>query len=106
MKKNITRHVSVERYDRIEYIIDTIGLGEKIILEAIIPNEQKIMRKMQITDTGVLLVKPCDAEIIVTAWIASIDQVVRISRKSGLSRVPESLYRKVRNNQKYIRNQP
>ena len=106
MQKNTTRHASVERYDRLEYIVDTIGLGDKIVLEALIPNEQKIVRKVQITDTGVLIVKPQDAEIVITAWIASIDQVVLVSRKSGLRKVPESLYRKVRNNQKYVKNQP
>ena len=33
MKRNITAHVAVERFDRISYIIDTIGLGEEILFD-------------------------------------------------------------------------
>lgn len=106
MQVYTTRHASVERYDRLEYIIDTVGFGERIILEAFIPNEEKITRKIQITDSGVLLVKPEKEEIIITAWIASIEQAVMVARKSGLTHVPESLYKKVSRNKKYWKNQP
>lgn len=106
MKTAITRHVAVERFDRIEYIIDTIGLGERILFESIIPNSQNVMRKMQLTDTGVILVKPLDADILITAWIATIEQAVRISKRSGRNKMPEALYRRIKNNKRYADNQP
>ena len=106
MQKNITTHVSVERFDRIEYIIDTIGLGDSIIMEANIKNPQNIMRKMQLTNTGVILVKPVDREVVITAWIASLNQVVQIYRTRGYAKMPEYVYRLVKKNQKYMKNQP
>lgn len=106
MKKNITAHVAVERFDRISYIIDTIGLGEEILFEALLPNSQNVTRRMALTNTGVILVKPLDADIVITAWIASIEQAVKISKASGHNKMPESIYRKIKNNKKYAKNQP
>lgn len=106
MKNKLTRHTSVERYDRLEYIVDTIGFGDSILFEAMIPNAENVMRKMQLTNTGVIIVKPLDADIVITAWIATIEQAVRISKRSGHQKMPESLYRRIKNNKKYVENQP
>ena len=106
MKNILTRHTFAERYDRLEYIMNTVGFGDSILFEAIIPNAENVMRKMQLTDTGVIIVKPLDADIVITTWIATIEQAVRISKTSGHKKMPESLYRKIKNNKKYAKNQP
>ena len=106
MKSIVTHHVSIERFDRIEYIIDTIGLGDEVILEAMLPNAENVMRRMQITNTGVLLVKALDDDILVTAWIAKMDQAIRICRSAGRIRMPDSLYRRIQQNKKYADRQP
>ena len=106
MEKNITRHISQERFARMEYIIDTIGLGDSIVLERITTFDNHGTHKVQITNTGVMLIRSIDNNRIITAWIASIDQVTKVSRECGQRKVPDSLYRRVVANKKYCKNQP
>lgn len=106
MVMTMTKHVSIERANRIEYINKTTGFGNEIAAEAILPNYQNVMRRMQLTNTGVIIVKPLKGNVVITTWIASIKQAIRITKNGGYSRMPDALYRTILNNQIYVEHQP
>lgn len=108
IKKNATIHIAVERVDRMEYIIDHLGdFGDQIILEAIQRNPQGIERLYQITNKGVMIIRPLDdTSLVLTAWIATLDQAMRMARKLNRQRLPDTLYRRIIANKIICAGQP
>lgn len=104
MTKNMTNHAQVDRYARLAYIIDTVGLGE-IIAE--IPNEDYRGGFKRLTSTGVVIVVSKDARTIVTAYIAKLSQAEKIYRTSRNGQIlSQNMARRIINNEKYRVNQP
>lgn len=103
MQKNTTYHFSVERYERVSYIIDCIGLGDKVVLEA--PSRKDPTKVIQITNTGVTLIKTIKDDTFITAWITSIDQLYCIAKECNYA-IPNYLYKCVKANQRYKKHQP
>lgn len=108
IKRNATVHVSVERIDRMNYIIDHLGdFGDEILLEAIVRNPQGINRLYQITNKGVMIIRPLDdTSLVVTAWIATIDQAMKMARMLNRHRIPDSLYKRIIANKNLCMGQP
>lgn len=106
MKTNMTAHARFERQNRIEYIINTVGLGSVIAEIRVIDNQNRISHQ-KLTDTGVIIILSADNKTIVTTYIATADQACAIYKTAKkVSRLPDNLYTRVRKNAKYIKNQP
>lgn len=103
-----TKHITVERYDRMVYIIDHLGdFGEEVILEAIIRNPQGIERLYQLTNKGVMIIRPLDDKnLVITAWIATYEQAMTMARKMRKQRLPDTLYRRIIANKIICAGQP
>lgn len=94
----MSRHVQEDRLDRMVYIATTIGFGE-VIFERV--NND---RRECITDTGVLMVKSIVGDVLITAYIISIDKAIAIFRHvCGDSRMPTYLYETIRKNAKHVK---
>lgn len=105
MTSNMTFHAQVERRARLDYIIDTVGIGE-VIAEIRDERDPRIAYQ-RLTSTGVVVIVGADKRTIVTAFIANIDQAILIYKNAkNVSRLPDGLYRRIKGNQKYRRNQP
>ena len=98
----MTYHARVEREERINYIIDTIGVGEPVAKF----QRENDKRYMTLTNTGVIIITGSD-NIIITMFIGSIDEAIKTYRSATNRRdMPDGLYRKIKSVQKYRRNQP
>lgn len=95
-KHNVSNHLSEERIDRAVFIGTTIGFGE-IIKKAVRTNKEGKERCYCITDTGVIIVKTLDEQVVITMYIAQFNQVSWIY---GKEKIPTSLIRTVRKNEK------
>lgn len=103
MELEMTYHCKVERKDRVQRIIDTIGLGQIV--------KKKYMRSTQdalagkpghficITDTGITLVKDEKTDIIITMYVTTYKQLLEVygSQKS----IPTLLRKRVDRNQSF-----
>ena len=95
MKIQMSKHVMVDRADRMVHIMQTIGFGEEIVFTHVHEGTRECL-----TETGVIMVKTMHEERLVTAYVPSLDKVVMMYKEMGL-RVPQYMVRKVNNNQKY-----
>ena len=105
MKTNMTFHARVERDNRLEFIIDTVGIGE-VICETNRPDDSYGKPvKMRLTDTGVIIVTSQENKII-TAYIATISEAIGVYREATTRHeLPSGLYKKIRQNEKlYTKN--
>lgn len=102
IKRNMSAHASVERLNRLEYIIDTIGLGEPCIHAPSLATPSRIE---VVTTTGVVIVQASDSNTVITAFIGSIDKITAIYRSVG-AKIPKTLYRRIILNESYRKNQP
>ena len=92
----------VYRIERMLYITQTIGFGERIVCEG--SRRDKGTRQC-ITETGILIVKMPEEETMVTAYIPTLEQAGMIYKSVGL-RMPDWMVRKIKKNQKYAKGCP
>lgn len=103
-KTNLTAHARFDRMTRIEYIIDTIGIGE-VIAECAIHDERGGYRRL--TSTGVIIVVANDKHTIITAFIAEPRQAAAVYLEDKkVRKMPDNLYNRIRKNEYYQKNQP
>lgn len=101
MKMNLTFHAQVERADRIEKIIDTIGFGEPYLETP--PVRDAITNRVTtkiLTTTGVIIVKN-ERNAIVTCYVASVKQAVECCCCGGMRiYLPKELFSTIRQHEK------
>lgn len=104
MKTNMTYHARKDRMDRIEFILDNVGLGEVVAETA---SKDSRGGTIRLTSTGVIIVVSADNRTIVTTYIASVSQAIRVySAAHYTTKLPNALYKKVAANAKIIDKQP
>lgn len=104
MKTNMTHHARFDRANRLNYIVDTIGIGEVVCTY-----HQKCYDGrdafLKLTSTGVIMVVSEENKII-TAYIATVSEAIGLHRKAtGRHDMPTGLYKRICKNEKlYIEN--
>lgn len=105
MKTNMTEHARKDRQSRLEYIIDTVGVGKVAVRYQDIDEKNRIVI-FELTTTGVIIVRNAE-NMVVTAYIAEMRQAVRVWRcQHGDKKMPAPLYKKITQNTKARINQP
>ena len=98
----MTHHARVERADRIEYILDTIGVGEVVGKY----EKRNEYRYKAVTDTGVIMVTGFDNALI-TMYIGSMEEIIQTYRiATRRHEMPGGMYRNAKLAQKFRKNQP
>lgn len=75
IKRNCKSHLTDYRMERVSWIIDNIGLGDKIIAEREWTDTSGKVGIRQLTDTGVIICRTKDTNEVVTMFVATILQV-------------------------------
>lgn len=103
----MTYHCQYERANRINHIINEIGIGN-IVLEKYRMTSKEVQSKgfygkyVCLTDTGITIVKSEDKQTVITMYVTTARELVRLY--GGIRNVPSALRKKVdRNQSKYIR---
>lgn len=100
MKMNMTYHAREERIDRLTAIIDCLGDIGEVILET--PSATHVGSVCCLTTLGVIVVKSQYNGVIITGYMASMDQVMAMFYSAGFKGVPHHLKRRVSyNNRTY-----
>lgn len=98
-KQEISRHIIQDRMERMVLIATTIGYGN-IIREFVTDGKFGKIRQC-ITDTGVMILKECETDKVITLYAITIDRLIATYRAEAPNeRVPQYLYKTVLNNQK------
>ena len=98
MKTNMTYHAREERINRLNALIDYLGVGE-VILSA--PDTLHSDSIRCITSTGIIVIKAPNGTII-TAYMATVDQAMAMFAYMGFKKIPYTLYRTIiYNNKRY-----
>lgn len=104
---NMTYHCRVQRKNRVQEIIDNIGLGQ-VVREKYIHTQEQIAAKEPgtytcITDTGITLIKTEDKQTVITMYVTTYRELVAIY--NGERNIPKFLHKRVdRNQSHYIKN--
>ena len=87
----MTYHVRIERRDRVQNIINQIGIGQVV--------KEKYVNGCYtcITDTGVTLIKSADKLKLVTMYVTTYKELVAVY--NGPKKIPHYLRKKVDHNQ-------
>lgn len=99
IKKNCSKHLVTERWGRVEYIIDNIGIGE-VIAEREWTDTKGTPCIRQLTTTGVIIVRDTSKTKVVTMWTANILQV----KAMYFGKIPNWMYKVVVKNEKIMKN--
>lgn len=93
----MTYHCAIERANRIQHIVNQIGLGQVV--------KEKFVRGCYscITDTGITIVKTADKAKIVTMYVTTYRELVAIYE--GPKKIPPFLKKKVDRNQTFFTHQ-
>lgn len=93
----LTAHAQNDRLDRLVAIIDHVGIGE-IAIEA--PNLQNPGTIAKVTTTGVILIVDESSDRLVTGYLGTFQQVVKIYRIGGQDHLPQWMVKRLRENKK------
>lgn len=74
MKRNCSAHITNDRLDRVNYIIDNIGFGEVIAEREWTDTAGKACIR-QLTNTGIIIVLDPNKEKVVTMFVATVLQI-------------------------------
>lgn len=93
----MTYHCAIERANRIQHIVNQIGLGQIV--------KEKFVRGCYscITDTGITIVKTADKAKIVTMYVTTYRELVAVYE--GPKKIPPFLKKKVDRNQTFFTHQ-
>lgn len=86
-----TYHVQVERANRVQHIIDEIGMGQ-VVREKFINNCYTC-----ITDTGITLIKSADKLTLITMYVSTYKELLMVY--GGPKKIPPYLRKRVDHNQ-------
>lgn len=105
MKTNMTHHAKNDRMARLEYIVDTVGVG-KVIATSIELDKYNRETISELTTTGVIIIRNTE-RMVVTAYIAEMNQAIKVWRTAkGTQKMPTPVYNKIRQNYIVRINQP
>lgn len=101
MKATMTYHCEVQRANRVQHIVNEIGMGQ-IVREKYVRSLEKAQagqpgNYLCVTDTGIMLVKSEDKLKIITMYVATYRELVRLY--DGAGNIPKFLRKKVDHNQ-------
>jgi len=97
----MTHHTKVERKDRVDYILDTVGLGEPMV-DSFVEERNHWER---LTTTGVLIVLDPSKKIVVTLYVPTVSKAVAVyCSGTHRSRVPENKMKLFRYNERNFLN--
>ena len=103
MKEHMTYHVAVQRADRVQHIIDDIGIGQIIKEKYTRFSLEQAGRWVCLTDTGITIIKDENKDKIITMYVTTQRELVAVF--GGPKKVPAFLKKKVDHNQsKYTSN--
>lgn len=90
----MTYHCGVERANRVQNIVEKIGIGQIV--------KEKFVRNCFtcITDTGITIVKSADKLKVVTMYVTTYRELVSIYE--GTKKIPPYLKKKVDRNQTFF----
>ena len=101
MTEQMTYHVAVQRANRVEHIVNEIGIGQ-IVKEKYVGYgiSERAGRYICLTDTGVTIVKDEQKLKIITMYVTTQKELVAVF--GGTKKIPPFLKKKVdRNQSKY-----
>ena len=98
MTANLSNHLVRDRIDRMNYIVNQIGIGT-VIIEAIDPKTHAIR---QLTDTGIMIIKSEKEDKIITMYVANQKNLHECYKWAGRKKVPEAMENKVKKNKIHI----
>lgn len=90
-------HVQVERKERVQHIIDEIGLGQIVKEKYVRFSLEQAGRWVCLTDTGITIVKAEDKQKVITMYVTTQRELVSVF--GGTKKVPAYLRKKVDYNQ-------
>ncbi len=98
MNEQMTYHVAIQRKERVQHIINEIGMGQ-IIKEKYIGYGigGQPGRYICITDTGITIIKTEDKLKIITMYVTTQKELVQVY--GGTKKIPNFLKKKVDHNQ-------
>lgn len=102
MKIAMTKHAKNDRIDRMVYIAQTIGFGEKVVCEGVWDERGS---RSCLTENGIMLIKKPDVEVLITAYIPTLEQAGMVYKSVGL-KMPMWMESKVKKNRKYAKGCP
>lgn len=99
-KTTISYHASEERINRLTACLATIGYNE-FVLQVEDKKRGNNTTKF-LTDTGIVIIRNTDNGNIVTGYMATVSQAIKMYRMAGYKRMPNGMYKKIaRNNEKH-----
>lgn len=97
MKEQMTYHVAVQRANRVQHIIDDIGLGQIIKEKYTRFSLEQAGRWVCLTDTGITIIKDEAKEKVITMYVTTQRELVAVF--GGTKKVPLFLKKKVAHNE-------
>lgn len=100
MKKNLTYHASEERFDRLNFIIEHIGIGDEF---CVCPHLTDPTKEEILTTTGILVVRNKTTHVIITVYPCGLPKAVAVYRQAkqySKAHLPLSMVEKINYNVK------
>lgn len=94
MERNCSLHISLDRSDRLTYILLNVGLGTRFIKEEYTVDEKGRGSWQCLTDTGVLVVYDATKTYAITAYVATQPKVSAMYKGN----TPSWVFKMVRKN--------
>ena len=99
-KTTISHHASNDRIERLTACLATLGMNEYVL--SVKDTERNNNTTKFLTDTGIIIIRNSDNGNVVTGYMASISQAIKMYKVAGFEKMPNGMYRKVvRNNKKH-----
>lgn len=93
----MTYHCEVQRADRVQHIVEEIGIGQIIKEKYIQFRVGDAGRYICLTDTGITIIKDEAKEKIITMYVTTQKELVSVY--GGTKKIPAFLKKKVNHNQ-------
>lgn len=77
-------HILTDRANRLRRLEETLGMT-RVVLEW---TDTTANKRYCITSSGIMIIKAIDEDFVITAWMATVDQLYRLCRAAGKAQMP------------------
>ena len=87
-------HILTDRANRLRRLEEVLGFTH-VALEWV---DEANSKRYCLTSSGVMIIKALHEDFVITAWMATVDQLYRMCLMMGKAQMPPKLYKRVSKN--------
>lgn len=88
-------HMTKDRAHRLALLEEYVGFTKLVMEIEQFDYRARAIRRVGMTSTGIIVVRDGEKNVVISAYLGTVEEAIKLSRAAGKKQVPPKLYDKV-----------